>query len=276
MREKGIDYSIANHLEYLMSKWPNEEQLSEYTKNLYRKGEEICKTWANLRISLGSQTEMMKILELLINTCAMEHMMVPLSLHPQVTHLLNKLMNKIGKKIDHTLTKICMIPLNKSLSLKHGLFYRLRKFVGLAADQIGNESLLRNIIKLTALCWTRSIYRYPPLANLIWQSWQTTLPANICVTKPINIPKDWQKHSDIADEIIKACPFCNQGDNNTRKSMGNLEQLHIFCTSQVLAGARSFCHQKIENAIFALYDFASMREYGTLLQETLRISSLQE
>jgi len=72
--------------------------------------------------------------------------------------------------------------------------------VGLAADQIGNESLLRNIIKLTALCWTRSIYRYPPLANLIWQSWQTTLPANICVTKPINIPKDWQKHSDIADE----------------------------------------------------------------------------
>ena len=30
------------------------------------------------------------------------------------------------------------------------------------------------------------------------------------------------------------------------------------------------------NAIFALYDFASMREYGTPLQETQRISSLQE
>jgi len=159
---------------------------------------------------------------------------------------------------------------------KHGLFYRLRKFVGLTADQIGNESLLRNIIKLTAPCWTRSIYRYPPLANLIWQSWQATLPADIHVTKPINIPKDWQKHSDIADEIIKACPFCNQGDNNTRKSIGNLEHLNIFCTSQILVGARSFCHQKIENAIFALYDFASMREYGTPLQETLQISSLQE
>jgi hypothetical protein len=47
--KQGIDYSIANHLEYLTSKWPNEEQLSEYTKNLYRRGEEMCKTWANLR-----------------------------------------------------------------------------------------------------------------------------------------------------------------------------------------------------------------------------------
>ncbi len=36
--KQGIDYSIANHLEYLTSKWPNEEQLSEYTKNLYRRG----------------------------------------------------------------------------------------------------------------------------------------------------------------------------------------------------------------------------------------------
>jgi hypothetical protein len=42
--KQGINYSIANHLEYLMSQWPNEDQLSEYTKNLYRKGEEVCKT----------------------------------------------------------------------------------------------------------------------------------------------------------------------------------------------------------------------------------------
>jgi hypothetical protein len=55
-----------------------------------------------------------------------------------------------------------------------------------------------------------------------------------------------------------------------------LEHLHVYCTSQLLVGAHSFCHQKIENAIFALYDFASMREYGTPLQDTLRISSLQE
>jgi hypothetical protein len=78
------------------------------------------------------------------------------------------------------------------------------------------------------------------------------------------------------DEIIKACPFCNQGANNKRKSIGNLEHLHIYCASQLLVGARSFCHQKIEKAIFALYYFASMREYGTPLQEALRISSLQE
>ena len=71
------------------------------------------------------------------------------------------------------------------------LLFRLRKFVGLTADQIGNETLLRNIIKLTAPCWTHSIHRYPPLANHIWQSWRATLPADVRVTKPINIPKDW-------------------------------------------------------------------------------------
>ncbi len=41
---------------------------------------------------------------------------------------------------------------------KQGLFYRLLTYIGLKAEQIGNESLLRNIIKLVAPCWTRCIY----------------------------------------------------------------------------------------------------------------------
>jgi hypothetical protein len=34
--KQGIHYSIANHLEYLTSKWPREEQLCEHTKRLYK------------------------------------------------------------------------------------------------------------------------------------------------------------------------------------------------------------------------------------------------
>ena len=46
---------------------------------------------------------------------------------------------------------------------KQGLFFRLLPFIGLSAEQLGDESLLRNIVKMTATCWTRALYRYPPL-----------------------------------------------------------------------------------------------------------------
>lgn len=32
--KQGIDYLIANHLEFLTSRWPKEEHLSKYTKCL--------------------------------------------------------------------------------------------------------------------------------------------------------------------------------------------------------------------------------------------------
>ena len=41
-----IDSSIAHHLEYLTSKWPSEDQLCEHTKDMYRRGAEICRIWA--------------------------------------------------------------------------------------------------------------------------------------------------------------------------------------------------------------------------------------
>ena len=48
--KQGIDYSIANHLELLTSKWPGEEKLSDHTKWLYKRAEEICQTWAKVNI----------------------------------------------------------------------------------------------------------------------------------------------------------------------------------------------------------------------------------
>jgi hypothetical protein len=81
------------------------------------------------------------------------------------------------------------------------------RFIGLKAEQIGNESLLRNIVKLKAPCWTRCIYRYPPLAHLIWKHWQIKLPIDIKANTPTNISRGWQKIPTIADEIIKQCPF---------------------------------------------------------------------
>ena len=44
--KQGIDSSIASHLEYLTSRWPREETLSDYTRRLYHRGEELCKYWA--------------------------------------------------------------------------------------------------------------------------------------------------------------------------------------------------------------------------------------
>ncbi len=44
--KQGIDYSIANHLELLTSKWPPEDQLPYNTLRLYTKGEELCRSWA--------------------------------------------------------------------------------------------------------------------------------------------------------------------------------------------------------------------------------------
>lgn len=44
--KQGINQSIANHLDMLTAKWPKEEQLSNYTLELYKRGEEIRKYWA--------------------------------------------------------------------------------------------------------------------------------------------------------------------------------------------------------------------------------------
>jgi hypothetical protein len=45
--KQGIDQAIANHLDFLTSQWPHEENLSEQTLEMYRRGEELCQIWAN-------------------------------------------------------------------------------------------------------------------------------------------------------------------------------------------------------------------------------------
>jgi hypothetical protein len=48
------------------------------------------------------------------------------------------------------------------------MYLRLAPHNSLTANQIGDETILRNIVKMTAPCWTRCLYRYPPLVNQTW------------------------------------------------------------------------------------------------------------
>jgi hypothetical protein len=160
---------------------------------------------------------------------------------------------------------------------KQGVFHRLSTFSGLKTEQIGHESLLQNILKQTAPCWTRCIYHYPPLTALIWKRWRSSLPEENMTNVPINLPKGWQNNSHIADTIIKGCPFCPSSRHSidAAKIIGNLEHLHLYCTSPIISDVRHHCSQKNEHAIPELYNFASMCEYQTPFQESPRATTLQ-
>jgi hypothetical protein len=41
--KQGINHSIANHIEYLTSRWMIEDQLNTHTKETYKRGMEVCK-----------------------------------------------------------------------------------------------------------------------------------------------------------------------------------------------------------------------------------------
>ena len=43
---QGIDSSIAHHLKFLTSKWPKWEELSSQVKDIYKRGEALCRSWA--------------------------------------------------------------------------------------------------------------------------------------------------------------------------------------------------------------------------------------
>jgi hypothetical protein len=44
--KQGIDYSIANHMEYLTRKWPKTKQLDDQCQRLYESGKVKCQEWA--------------------------------------------------------------------------------------------------------------------------------------------------------------------------------------------------------------------------------------
>ncbi len=103
------------------------------------------------------------------------------------------------------------------------------------------------------------VYRYPPLANHTWTYWRNLEQnKNVRDTIPIQIPKNWKKNEHICNEVVLACPFCNSYESSNGIRKGNLKHLHLFCPSMHLKKARTECNQKIESALYAIYDFAAM------------------
>ena len=160
---------------------------------------------------------------------------------------------------------------------KQGMFFRLLPFVGLNAQQLGDESLLRNIIKMTAPCWTRCLYRYPPLGAQAWESWFCCLPPEEQEYFPSTLPKDWKKDKFFSDLVVRVCPACgsHRTDPDDPK-VGTLEHMHLYCMSPHLTDARSHCYQKIESALAALYNYASLLEYNKPTQDAMQQTKLQE
>jgi hypothetical protein len=112
---------------------------------------------------------------------------------------------------------------------KQGVFLRMINQNFICAEQIGEETL-RSIMKMTAPCWTRCIYRYPPLAHQVWINWKKLRKdENEVYTDelPSDLPKNWRKYPNICNDIVMACPFCTYTySENIRK--GNLEHLHYI------------------------------------------------
>jgi len=100
----------------------------------------------------------------------------------------------LQEKIDTELT------LRLQHRIKQGLFHRLSLFNGLKCQQIGDKSLLQNIVKYTAPCWTRCIYRYPPLVNLIWNQWNVEI-------RQLQFQKSGKKHIKLLMRSLRNALF---------------------------------------------------------------------
>jgi len=284
--KQGIDYGIANHLEYLTTRWPRQDQLSPYAQQLYNHGIEACSLWAMPPMNEGIRSNarrgrprsghqddttsdseydsqssqesnthahpsngqrchfdntMFDPLERIIIVKVFSHQLnadfnvrdqkkIPSpnqfitsanqfadNAAEQARHMITGLPANYeqlfypafspdwcftidGQITNKGATKILRDRFDNELLLrvqhreKQGLFYRLLNFIGLRAEHIGNESLLRTIIQLVAPCWTRCIYRFPPLANLIWKSWYRNLPPDLQATTSSELPRGWQKN----------------------------------------------------------------------------------
>jgi len=128
----------------------------------------------------------------------------------------------------------------------------------------------RNIAKTTAPSWTRIIYRHPSMAGLIWKRWYNKLTPEQQENTPAVLPHGWQKTPNIADNVIKQCPCCQDLRH------GDLEHLHLYCKAAILQNARVHCRGKIEIALQDLYAFVTRLEFGNLSVQPPRRSTLQE
>jgi len=325
--KQGIDYAIANHLEYLTNKWPCYEQLDYHAQRQIRNGETLCEIWVNQQNhqhdhrealqnssnpdecymarnyrlhmdddttsslssgrdseedSIGSveqldlalnritcqskknrsrfDTSMFDVLERNIILKVYSHQLnADFSLkktekNPRPNLFItsaNQIMDNAAsqaREVIHTIppffnqvfylafspqwcfTFECRVTNKGATTVLHekiddelyfrllhrpkqGLFYRLLPFIGLNLEQIGNESLMHNVAKQTAPCWTRYTYRHPPTVNCIWKIWWSNLSSEEQENTPKDIPGGWQKIPTIANNIIKRCPFCNENNS---------------------------------------------------------------
>jgi len=186
-----------------------------------------------------------------------------------------KLTNKGATKLLHNKIYEELV-LRQQHCSKQGTYLCLAPYNSLITNQIGDESLLRNLIKMTAPCWTWCLSRYPLLVNQTWKYWRfLMLDKNDDESIPYSAPKNWKKDALIRDNIIKACPFCSRPDAN-ENNIRNLEHLHIYCPSKFLVKTRDHCNQKLEIALQKLYNFAYLREFNMQLSDNTQSTMLQE
>jgi hypothetical protein len=120
------------------------------------------------------------------------------------------------------------------------------------------------------------MYRQPSLIQQICANWKANPPGHEQQNTPNTIPHGWQRNPNIAKNFIKAFPFCDSIDSNGYRRCGNLEHMHLFCPSPILVNTRTHCLQKIETALFNIYNYASIREYDVSVQNAPNRSSLQD
>ena len=244
--KQGIDQSITNHLEYLTSKWPKEDRLSPHVRNMYKRGENICHIWAQQTNPIENSDP---INNGGINTFFLNEDKENGSDASQQSDNENCIKQTINKRyrFDHSMYD-CLgrviiikvnshqlilgfritIPGNKPSSNLFSVstnqiadnsanyayhFYETRNMCNEpdGTSHIGDDTLIQSLVKMTATCWTRCIYRYPPLANQIWQTWRTLGQNEANISNiPINIPKDWKNIPMICNNVVRACPFCKQ------------------------------------------------------------------
>ncbi len=362
--KQGIDQAISNHLDFLTSQWPHAETLNAQTLDMYKRGEILCQSWADLhkkqinRMNCAEYDGLDEFDESDTdddietdeenatyhqgkNRCRFDNSMYDtlgrVTIVKVYSHQLNEdfsIKNTTKKPAPNIFvvsanqiadnaatyaqrfysTETLQMPdklfyppfspewcfsfegnlINKGASQyffqkydeelllrlqhrpKHGLFARMAHYQCLNHECIGDESLYRDITKMTAMCWTRCNYLNPSLAEKTWKHWRFSLQDDILKRNtPDTLPKGWKNNPMIRNNIIRACPFCDQSPWISKK-VGTLEHLHLYCLSSILQGVRNHCNQKIEEVLYKIYNVAAQFEYGCSIQNATRNTKLQD
>ena len=138
----------------------------------------------------------------------------------------------------------------------HGLLQHLLPFIGLEFNELGEETMGRDIIRNTAPCHTRKIYTNSDLASNIYRRYYLHLSEEEKENNLTHLDSQWQSNQATV-AVIKKCPFCDKA------CPGNLTHLHLYCRNDLLINARHFCYDQIENAMEKIYKLAATEEQRT-------------